>query len=523
MPNLATPTITIEQGDGVLDFYEFNELNQNRYLRGTGQPFTTLHLTISGRVELPNLAASASKSYSTEINADGSWEILGDTTIFDRISDHFLDLKKGSYLSIEVYSQNNSSQRSSSRDLFLTIDSNVTPKIQILDQTWVSLSNQEDFLDIKNIVYEDLNSDDWQQLRLKYEQGLASDISTIRFTNNVGTLAEQNWLVLDRIDVLNEKIIHNDGFLNKKILLSLSDGKTWSNTASMDLMTVDKVVQGTSFDNIFKLNAEADEFVLVQGAEGKDLLEITLPQSVKDFHLFFDSAPDFFQKGSALLLNQIEIAEIYSFDSEKHEIISKDLSGVESLKLLNDGTEEFVFEKDEFVTTLKIKPNEITNSLVIKNSENSSLVFYDDSKILAEYDDISGSLKVSETIKFTSTYLKNIENFSKQIRLQGEDIASDPITLTDTLIQLKHIVGLRALTGVSFEAADITNDGKVDLEDVLRSLKHIVGLRPIFDFDIISASGYGVTELEVDCVGELTLSLNGDADGSHKEWALMDF
>ena len=523
MPNLATPTISIEQGDGVLDFYEFNELNQNRYLRGTGQPFTTLHLTISGRVELPNLAASASKSYSTVVDADGSWEILGDATIFDRISDNFLELKNGSYFSIEVYSENSSLQRSNSRELFLSIDSNVTPKIKILNHVWISLSNEEGFLDIGNIFYEDLNSDDWQQLRLKYEQSLASDISRIKFTNNVGTLAEQNWLVLDRIEVLSEKIIYNDGFLNEKVLISLSDGNTWSNTAEINLITVDKVVQGSSFDDILKLNMEADEFVFVQGAEGKDLLDVTLSQHILNIHLFFNSAPDAFQNGSALLLNQIESAEIYSFDSEKHEIISEDLSGVESLKILNDGTEEFVFEKDGFVTNLKIKPIEITNSLVIKNAENSTLFFYDDSKILAEYDDILGSLKVSETIKFKSTYLKNIENFSKQIRLQNEDIASDPITLTDTLAQLKHIVGLRALTGVSFEAADITNDGTVDLEDVLRSLKHIVGLRPIFDFDIISASGYGVTELEVGCVGELTLSLNGDADGSHQEWALMDF
>lgn len=54
--------------------------------------------------------------------------------------------------------------------------------------------------------------------------------------------------------------------------------------------------------------------------------------------------------------------------------------------------------------------------------------------------------------------------------------------LNDTLIILKHAVGVVTLKGDEFNAADIDGNGKVDLEDTLYSLKLAVGI----DFDLPS-------------------------------------
>ena len=98
---------------------------------------------------------------------------------------------------------------------------------------------------------------------------------------------------------------------------------------------------------------------------------------------------------------------------------------------------------------------------------------------------------------------------------------SDPITLSDVLAQLKHIIGLNELSGVAKQAGDTNNDGTVDLSDVLDNLKHIIGLRPIETFDLVSDAGLKINSLNADSIGNLTLVINGDADQSHSDWAFI--
>ena len=85
------------------------------------------------------------------------------------------------------------------------------------------------------------------------------------------------------------------------------------------------------------------------------------------------------------------------------------------------------------------------------------------------------------------------------------------IDLSDVLANLKHIIGLRALEGKSFAAADVNNDNSIDLSDVLAQLKHIIGLRKIDTFDMVDSDGNTITDLQ-SASSPVEIVLNGDAN-----------
>jgi hypothetical protein len=87
---------------------------------------------------------------------------------------------------------------------------------------------------------------------------------------------------------------------------------------------------------------------------------------------------------------------------------------------------------------------------------------------------------------------------------------------------------LEALTAGSsgFHAADIDNDGKINISDAIDILRHVVELDTIDTFDVIDSTGALVTELDADATGEAptwTLVANGDVDmsGSYDDDYIM--
>ena len=56
-------------------------------------------------------------------------------------------------------------------------------------------------------------------------------------------------------------------------------------------------------------------------------------------------------------------------------------------------------------------------------------------------------------------------------------------------MQLRHIVGLQTLDGVSAAAADNNADGNIDISDVVLSLRQIVGLSEAPAAKVVSTDG----------------------------------
>jgi len=78
---------------------------------------------------------------------------------------------------------------------------------------------------------------------------------------------------------------------------------------------------------------------------------------------------------------------------------------------------------------------------------------------------------------------------------------------------------LESLTSGSsaYHAADVDNDGDIDISDAIDVLRHIVELDTIDTFDLIDSEGARVTQLEAEASGEaptLILVSNGDVDMS---------
>ena len=89
--------------------------------------------------------------------------------------------------------------------------------------------------------------------------------------------------------------------------------------------------------------------------------------------------------------------------------------------------------------------------------------------------------------------------------------------------QLREIVGLENLHGKAHAAADINDDGEVQISDVVSNLRHIVGLQKLDTFDLVTENGFAINALAADSIGNLSIVINGDADQSHADWiALTD-
>jgi hypothetical protein len=133
----------------------------------------------------------------------------------------------------------------------------------------------------------------------------------------------------------------------------------------------------------------------------------------------------------------------------------------------------------------------------------------------------AGVVTAKNIAEFDSAKVASVTDLSTQIAKAGASSASNPVDLSDVLAQLKHIVGLKELSGHGFAAGDIDNNNTVDLSDVLAALKHIVGLKKIDSFDIVTEHGLVVDSLSSSSNGELSIIINGDADQSHSDWDIV--
>ena len=60
---------------------------------------------------------------------------------------------------------------------------------------------------------------------------------------------------------------------------------------------------------------------------------------------------------------------------------------------------------------------------------------------------------------------------------------------------LRAYVGMTLLDGQAFHAADVNNNGSLELSDVMSSLRAYVGMTTINTFDLVDASGTRITSL----------------------------
>jgi hypothetical protein len=122
---------------------------------------------------------------------------------------------------------------------------------------------------------------------------------------------------------------------------------------------------------------------------------------------------------------------------------------------------------------------------------------------------------------FDSAKVTGVTDFSKHLKVSGDSAASNPITLSDVIAQLKHYLDLKSLTGNAFIAGDTNNDGVVNLTDVIETLKHYLDLKTIDTFDVVTEHALATDSLASGSRGELNLVINGDADQSHADWDLV--
>ena len=111
-----------------------------------------------------------------------------------------------------------------------------------------------------------------------------------------------------------------------------------------------------------------------------------------------------------------------------------------------------------------------------------------------------------------------LEHTNTKIISANLDLTTEgAVDLSDVLLQLKHIIGLRILEGVNAAAADNNADGNIDLSDVLQSLKQIIGLsNPLAK--VVSTDGKHTFTFD-ETITSLTVIAPGDADLS---WTLTD-
>ena len=73
----------------------------------------------------------------------------------------------------------------------------------------------------------------------------------------------------------------------------------------------------------------------------------------------------------------------------------------------------------------------------------------------------------------------------------------ETVNLSDVLSSLKHIIGLREVSGANFTKGDLNSDGEINLSDVLGMLKHIIGLRELPSPKIVNEDYFISKHLEL--------------------------
>ena len=220
----------------------------------------------------------------------------------------------------------------------------------------------------------------------------------------------------------------------------------------------------------------------------------------------------------------IDIIEKFDVFKDKIVFENYDYSQI-SVSLTSEGDSFVNFLEDNGSSELTVNSSNAPGYLKIKNLQNKYLKLRDDlerdgsnSETLI---DSNGKLLLAASTPIGQVRVKGHSDFKSGIAKNKTEPESDPINLSDVLAQLKHIIGLRELSGSAKQAGDTNNDGSIDLSDVLDNLKHIIGLRPIETFDLVSDAGLKINSLNSESIGNLTLVINGDADQSHSDWAFV--
>ena len=115
----------------------------------------------------------------------------------------------------------------------------------------------------------------------------------------------------------------------------------------------------------------------------------------------------------------------------------------------------------------------------------------------------------AEALSITSTKVTSAELIAD---------TSGAVSISDVILQLRHIVGLEELEGLNRVAADNDGDGSVKISDVITSLRLIVGLEDAPNALILN--GAGERQFEFDATaGDLYVVAPGDSDLS---WTYAD-
>ena len=181
------------------------------------------------------------------------------------------------------------------------------------------------------------------------------------------------------------------------------------------------------------------------------------------------------------------------------------------------GHDLFIFDEDNGESSVTIENTEIASTLTLQNLINATVNISNSNAVI----DAGGGIDVAEEVTFSELKINEIDSFKSSLKIKTDTVVTDPINLSDVLVQLKHIIGLKRLKASALEAGDCNNDGIIDLSDVLANLKHIIGLKEIDTFDLVTNNGFAINALSPESAGTLTLVINGDADQSHADWELI--
>ena len=251
------------------------------------------------------------------------------------------------------------------------------------------------------------------------------------------------------------------------------------------------VISGSNLDDVFTSTSDSERFV---GGLGYDIFKFVKSASVSQG----DDIVDDFDPNE----DTLEI-EGYSYE--------------DILRTLDpSGNDVFEFADDPGESSVTISAATSKTQLRLLNMS-EGIVKFGETEVEV---DAAGTISLNAETIVKDVTLKEINSLKTGLKKTGASSASDPIDLSDVLSQLKHIVGLKALTNKAFHAGDTNNDGDVNLSDVLENLKHIVGLKEIASFDLVTENGFAINSLSGESVGNLALVINGDADQSHADWDL---
>jgi Ca2+-binding RTX toxin-like protein len=356
-----------------------------------------------------------------------------------------------------------------------------------------------------------------------------NDVWTGDGQDNIFVFSTKNETWIHDFDVVNDTVTFvGSDFASSEAAFS-SKYREYSNYWSFDLPN-DGVVYLSGTEDLpadTKINLRQSwsiNYLLNKMVDVEVSLNEVTSTPQNEFFKSQDSSMTFYFRKDTESYQGIDVIE--KFDALKDKIVFEnyDYSQIK-VSLNSEGDSVVNFLEDNGSSELTVNSSNAPEYLKIKNLQNKYLNFEDDlesdglnSEILI---DSNGKLLLAASTPAGQVRVKGYTNFRSGIAKNETEPESDPINLSDVLVQLKHIIGLRELSGSAKQAGDTNNDGSVDLSDVLDNLKHIIGLRPIETFDLVSDAGLKINSLNADSIGNLTLVINGDADQSHSDWAFI--